>query len=197
MSATHPGILLKTAPALCLSDDQFYEFCQQNQEYRIERTAKGEIIVEMPTGIGTGRRNFELSLMLGIWARQNGEGYCVDSSGGYVLPNGAVRSPDASWIRKPRLDALTEEEYKKFAPLCPDFVAEIRSASDALKPLQEKMDEYIQNGALLGLLIDPTNKTVHLYRPNQKVETLTDPATVSCDPEMPGLVFEMAPLFEP
>jgi Uma2 family endonuclease len=190
------AILLQTTPALRISDGEFYDFCQQNKDYRIERTAKGEIVIDMPTGTETGIKNFELSFALGLWRQQAGiGGYICDSSAGFTLPNGAVRSPDVSWVRKERFDALTTEERQKFVPLCPDFVVELRSSSDNLKPLQEKMEEYIENGALLGLLIDPANKTVYLYRPNQAIEILTNPTQISCEPEMPHLVFDTAVLF--
>jgi Uma2 family endonuclease len=190
------AILLQMTPALRISDGEFYDFCQQNKDYRIERTAKGEIVILMPTGGDTSRRNYELSLMLGLWRLQTGaEGYIFESSGGFILPSGSMRSPDLSWVKKERLDALTAEEREKFTPLCPDFVVEIRSSTDNLKPLKAKMDEYIKNGALLALLIDPEKKMVYLYRPHQAIEVLTNPTKISCDPEMPGLVFDTAVLF--
>jgi Uma2 family endonuclease len=195
MSAYPTAILLKTTSALRCNNEEFYEFCQENKDYRIERTHTGEIVIQMPTGGDTSSLNFELSLVLGIWAHQDQTGKGFDSSGGFILPNKAVRSPDLSWVKKERLDALTAEERKKFIPLCPDFVVEIRSSSDTLKPLQKKMDEYIANGALLGLLIDPSKKTVYVYRPNQTTQVLKNPATVTCDPELPGFILETSVLF--
>jgi Uma2 family endonuclease len=189
------AILLQMTPALRISDGEFYDFCQQNKDYRIERTAKGEIVIDMPTGGDTSRRNFHLVGQFYQWVMryQNGEGF--DCAGGFILPGGSTRSPDLSWVRKERFDALTVEEREKFIPLCPDFVVEIRSSTDNLKPLKEKMVEYIENGALLGLLIDPEKKIVYLYRPGQAIETLENPAQISCDPEMSGLVFDTAVLF--
>jgi Uma2 family endonuclease len=188
-------ILLRASSVLHLSSDEFFAFCQENKDLRIERKSTGEICIDMPTKTETGRLNFELSLILGIWIRQGGGGYGFDSSSGFTLPSGSVYSPDASWVKKERYDALTKEEKFQFAPLCPDLVAEIRFSSDNLKPLQEKMEEYIVNGALLGILLDPKNKTVHLYRPNQSVQTLENPTSVSCEPEMAGLVLDMTVLF--
>jgi Uma2 family endonuclease len=190
------AILLQMTPALRISDGEFYDFCQQNKDYRIERTATGEIVIDMPTGTEIGIKNFELSFALGLWRQQTGiGGYICDSSAGFTLPNNSVRSPDISWVKKERFDALTTEERQKFIHICPDFVVEIRSSTDNLKPLQAKMDEYIENGVLLGLLIDPEKKMAYLYRPNQAIEVLINPTQISCEPEMPGLVFDTAVLF--
>jgi Uma2 family endonuclease len=195
MSAYPTAILLKTTSALRCNNEEFYEFCQENKDYRIERTHTGEIVIQMPTGGDTSSLNFELLGLFYAWVHQDQTGKGFDSSGGFILPNKAVRSPDLSWVKKERLDALTAEERKKFIPLCPDFVVEIRSSTDALKPLQKKMDEYIANGALLGLLIDPSKKTVHVYRPGQTTQVLKKPTTVSCDPELPGFILETSVLF--
>jgi Uma2 family endonuclease len=188
-------ILLRASSVLHLSSDEFFAFCQENKDLRIERKSTGEISIDMPTKTETGRLNAVLIGLLYAWVAQLKTGYIFDSSTGFTLPSGSVYSPDASWIKKERYDALTKEEKMQFAPLCPDLVAEIRSSSDNLKPLQEKMEEYTANGALLGILLDPKNKTVHLYRPNQSVQTLENPNSVSCEPEMPGLVLDMTVLF--
>jgi Uma2 family endonuclease len=172
-----------------MTPEEFFVFCQANQEYRLEQTKEGEIIVKMPAGTESGRRNFMLSGVLSVWALQNGEGEGFDSSTGFTLPNGAIRSPDCSWIRKERYDALAEKQKQKFAPICPDFVVELRSETDTIAELKEKMEEYLENGAILGILIDPKSQMVYFYRPNKPVEMVKKPSAISCDPEMPGLVF--------
>jgi Uma2 family endonuclease len=182
-------LVLQRRPASPMTPEEFFVFCQANQEYRLEQTQEGEIVVKTLASTEHGRRNFMLTGALGVWAHEDDEGYGFDSSTGFKLPNGAICSPDCSWVRKERYDALTEKEKRKFAPICPDFVVELRSETDSLSELQEKMEEYRENGAMLGILIDPKNKTVHFYRPNKSVETVKKPSTITCDPEMPGLVF--------
>ncbi|MEG4453885.1 Uma2 family endonuclease [Microcoleus sp. N9_A1] len=175
-----------------LTDDQFFQLCQNNRDYQFERTASGELIIMPPTGSETSKRNIDLSYQLQAWSRQNNLGVAFDSSGGFTLPNGADRSPDASWVKKERWDALTPEQKDSFAPLCPDFVVELRSKTDSLKKLQEKMQEYIDNGARLGWLIDRQNRRVEIYRPGQSVEILQNPATVSGEDVLPGFVLDLA-----
>ncbi len=175
--------------------EQFYQFCLANGDLRIERTANGEVIIMSPAFSDTGNRNFKIALQLGNWAEQDGTGETFDSSAGFTLPNGATRSPDASWIKLERWNALTEEQKASFAPICPDFVIELRSSSDTLKGLQKKMQEYIDNGASLGLLIDRKNRKVYIYRPNQEPEILDNPETVSGDPELTGFVLRMAKIW--
>ena len=169
-----------------MSREAFYAFCQDNPELRIERTATGEIIVMPPAFSDTGNRNFNLAVQLGIWAEKDGTGLGFDSSAGFTLPNGATRSPDAAWIRADRWNALTSAEQASFAPICPDFVIELKSASDRLRDLQVKMAEYISNGAQLGWLIDRLHRTVYIYRPGQDPQMLSNPAQVSGDSELPG-----------
>lgn len=186
-----------------MSVEQFYEFCLANQDLRIERTASGEVIIMPPAFSDTGNRNGKIFQQVANWADQDGTGETFDSSTGFTLPNGATRSPDASWIKLERWNALTEEQKSSFAPICPDFVIELRSASDALKKLQEKMQEYIANGVSLGLLIDSRSETlrerknrkVYIYRSNQKLKILDHPETVNCDPELPGFVLQMAKIW--
>lgn len=175
-----------------LTDEQFFQLCQNNRDYQFERTASGELIIMPPTGSETSKRNIDLSYQLQAWSRQNNLGVAFDSSGGFTLPNGAARSPDASWVKKERWDALTPEQKDSFAPLCPDFVVELRSKTDSLKKLQEKMQEYIDNGARLGWLIDRQNRRVEIYRPGQSVEILQNPATVSGEDVLPGFVLDLA-----
>ena len=188
---TNP-IVLRMPPAYQMDDDQFFDFCQINRDLRIERTADGEIIIMPPTGSETGGQNFNLVVQFGIWVKQDGTGKGFGSSAGFTLPNGAERSPDASWIKLDRWEALTTEQRKKFAPICPDFVIELRSPSDTLKSLQKKMEEYIENGARLGWLLDPNNRRVYIYRPGVEMEKLDNPATVKGDEAvLPGFVLVM------
>ena len=179
-----------SVPRMTMTTEQFYEFCAANPELRIARTASGEVIVMPPAFSDTGNRNFKISVALGNWAEQDGTGEGFDSSAGFTLPNGATRSPDASWITNERWNALTDEQKASFAPICPDFVVELRSSSDTLSGLQDKMEEYIENGARLGLLIDRKNHTVHIYRPNDKPTVLEDPTSVSCEPELPEFALQ-------
>ena len=175
-----------------LTDEQFFQLCQNNRDYQFERTASGELIIMPPTGSETSRRNIDISYQLRAWSRQNNLGVAFDSSGGFTLPNGADRSPDASWVKKERWDALTAEQKDSFAPLCPDFVVELRSKTDSLKKLQEKMQEYIDNGARLGWLIDRQNRRVEIYRPDREIEIIENPATLSGEDVLPGFVLDLA-----
>jgi Uma2 family endonuclease len=178
-----------------MTSEQFYEFCLANRDLRIERTALGEVVIMAPAFSDTGNRNFKVALQLGNWAEKDGTGESFDSSAGFTLPNGATRSPDASWIKSERWNALTERQKASFAPICPDFVIELRSSSDRLSTLQEKMQEYINNGALLGFLIDRKAKTVHQYRPQKVPQILENPAEVQGDPELPGFTLKMSKIW--
>lgn len=183
-------------PAIAqMTHAQFYDFCQANRELRIECTAAGEVIIMPPTFSDTGNRNIKVSQQLANWADRDSTGEVFDSSTGFTLPNGAVRSPDASWIRRNRWNALTDEEKASFAPICPDFVVELRSASDALATLQAKLQEYINNGAVLGFLIDRKNRTCYIYRPDQPPEVLEHPEVVSGDPELPGFNLQLTKIW--
>lgn len=172
-----------------LTDEQFYQLCQDNPDLRFELTPQGELVIMPPTGSKTGWRNSKLNQHLANWAELDGTGLSFDSSTGFTLPDGAKRSPDAAWVRRERWDALSEEQQEGFAPLCPDFVAELRSPVDSLGTLQDKMVEYIDNGAQLGWLIDPRHQRVYMYRPGQPEECLENPATIRGDPTLPGFVF--------
>ncbi|HKS27198.1 MAG TPA: Uma2 family endonuclease [Pyrinomonadaceae bacterium] len=187
----HPPLIVHLQPVVELSDDQLYEFAQLNRDLRIERNAQGELIIMPPTGGETGQRNAEITMQLRLWAKSDGSGATFDSSTGFRLPNGAVRSPDASWIKHSSLAGLGDEEKKKFIPLCPDFIIELRSATDSLSMLQEKMREYLDNGARLGLLLDPEQKRVYVYRPTEEVAELENPATVSGEPILSGFVLDL------
>ncbi len=172
-------IVLQMSPVISLSEDSLFDFCQLNSHLRIERTATGELIIMSPAGSETGNRNAKLMQQLANWTDEDGTGIEFDSSAGFILPNGATRSPDASWIKLSKWNALSDEQKAKFAPICPDFVVEISSPSDSLKVLQDKMQEYIENGASLGWLIDRKDRQVYIYSPNKDVECLDNPVTVS------------------
>jgi Uma2 family endonuclease len=178
-----------------LTNEQFYELCQINSDLRLERSASGEVIIMPPAFSDTGNRNMRLAQQVTNWADQDGTGEPFDSSAGFTLPNGAIRSPDASWIKLDRWNALTDEQKASFAPICPDFVVELRSSSDTLKSLQNKMQEYIENGATLGFLIDRKNRSVQVYRPARSPEILSNPDAVNGDPELPGFVLQMAKIW--
>jgi Uma2 family endonuclease len=186
-----PPLVLQLQPTLQLSDEQFFELAQLNRDLRMERTARGELILALPTGGKTGERNSEITMQLALWAKRDGRGITFDSSTGFKLPNGAVRSPDASWVAKARLAELSDEQKQKFPPLCPDFVIELRSPTDRLSVLREKMQEYLDNGAQLGLLLDPEQRRVYVYRAGAEVEELTGPETVSAEPVLPGFALDL------
>jgi Uma2 family endonuclease len=166
--------------------EQFGEVCRKYRKLRLELTSTGELIVMPPTGSLTGMYNSSLTSQLDIWTRKDGTGVCFGNTAGFTLPNNAVRSPDASWMRREKWDSVSEQQKKRFAPLCPDFVVELRSPSDRLPVLFNKMSEYIANGASLGWLIDPSTRRVYVYQPNEEVVVLENPETVSGEPLLPG-----------
>ncbi|WGV27654.1 Uma2 family endonuclease [Halotia branconii] len=174
-----------------LTDEQFFNLCQANRDLRFERTATGELIIMPPTGGETGNRNAGLTAQVWIWNEQNKLGIAFDSSTGFKLPNGADRSPDASWIKLERWDALTEQEKQKFPPICPDFVVELLSPSDSLKVAQEKMREYIDNGMRLGWLINRKSRQVEIYRQGREVEVLESPVTLSGEDVLQGFILKI------
>jgi Uma2 family endonuclease len=174
-----------------MSDDEFFDFCMRHEELRFERSAQGDLIIMPPTGGETGRSNFRLTWHFANWALADGTGEGFDSSTEFKLPNGANRSPDVAWVKRERWEALTPTQRRKFPPLCPDFVVELRSDSDRLRTLQAKMEEYIANGAQLGWLLDPLQRKVWIYRPNMPPICLDNPASVSGEPELPGYVLPL------
>ena len=178
-----------------LTDEQFFQLCQNNRDLRFERTATGELIIMPPTGSETSDRNAELTYQLRAWSRQNQLGKSFDSSGGFKLPLGAERSPDASWVKMERWNALTQAEKERFAPLCPDFVVELMSPSDSAEKTRAKMREYMDNGARLGWLINRQQQQVEIYRPNRKVEILPSPKTLSGEDVLPGFVLDLAEIW--
>lgn len=181
-------------PVIDLTDEQFYQLCLNNRDLKFERTANGELLIMPPTGGETGRRNIKISAQLEVWSSQNSLGVAFDSSTCFNLPNGADRSPDAAWVKRQRWDTLTPEQKVKFPPICPDFVIELRSPTDAIEKLREKMREYLANGCRLGWLIDPQTQQVEIYCPNQEVEVLPSPAILSGEPVLPGFVLNLQPI---
>ncbi|MBA2276928.1 MAG: Uma2 family endonuclease [Chloroflexia bacterium] len=190
-SEVPPPVTLRLRPVIDLTPDQLLEISSLNDDFRLELTSKGELIVMPPTGGETGDRCSEVNLQLRTWAKKDGTGIVFGSSVGFRLPNSATLSPDASWMARSRWETLSPEERRKFPPLCPDFVIELRSPSDRFSVVQRKMREWLDNGAQLGWLIDPDNRRVHVYRPDTPVEQLNDPDSVSGDPVLPGFVLDL------
>ena len=179
-----------------LTDEQFFQLCIDNRDLRFERTASGGLIIMPPTGSETGNFNIDLSYQLQSWSRQNKHlGIAFDSSTGFKLPDGTDISPDGAWIRRDRWDALTAEEKKKFAPICPDFVVELRSTTDSLEKLRAKMKVYVKNGARLGWLLDRKNRKVEISRQGSDVEILDSPVTLSGEDVLPGFVLDLSDIF--
>ncbi len=174
-----------------LTDEQFYQLCQDNENLRFERTATGELIIMPPAGGETSNRNGRLNQQLFNWTDTDGTGIAFDSSGGFKLPLGGDRSPDASWVKLERWKALTPEQQKKFLPLCPDFVVELLSPSDSLKEAQDKMKEYLDNGVRLGWLINRKSRQVEIYRRGQEIEVIESPITLSGETVLPGFVLNL------
>ena len=200
------ALTLQLPPVLKLTDEQFAQLTAANQDLQLEITAQGELIIMPPTGGETGNRNFEVYIDLGIWNRQTPLGKAFDSSTGFRLPKGGTRSPDASWVRIERWNALTQEQRKKFLPLCPDFAVELVSETDSeavaslraseVEETRSKMQEYVDNGLRLGWLINPRTRQVEIYRSNQAVEVLQSPATLSGEDVLPGFLLDLQPIFE-
>ncbi len=189
------AVTLQIPQSLKFTDDEFVEIVAANKDLRLELSHQGELTIMSPTGGETGNRNFEMCLDLGYWNRQNNLGKAFDSSTGFKLPNGATRSPDVSWIKIERWNALTQEQRKKFLPLCPDFVIELVSESDNLADTQAKMREFIANGLCLGWLINPKTKQVEIYRQNQEMEVLQSPTNLSGEDVLPGFILDLQPIF--
>ncbi len=193
-------ITLNIPSTVALTDEQFYHLCMANEEWRMELTAEGDLMIMPPTGGESGIRNSDLNLQVGWWNRQTRLGFVFDSSTIFQLPNGAKRSPDVSLVIRERWEALSPEDRRRFPPLCPDFVIELRSETDSLPKLQSKMLDYLVNGLRLGWLIDPQTPLVEIYRPNQDVETLTFSAeqalpSLSGESVLPGFILDLTPIF--
>ena len=181
------------------TDEQFYRLCQVNQDWQLERNAKGELIVMPPTGGTAGWRNASISAQLYNWAIEDKTGKSFDSSTEFTLPSGALRSPDASWIKLERWNALTPEQQDGFPPIAPDFVIELVSPSDLrnqrYEDLQQKMQEYLDNEVRLGWLIEPKTQKVEIYRPEQAVEIIHCPKTLSGEDVLPSFVLDLEPIW--
>jgi Uma2 family endonuclease len=180
------AITLNLEPITQLTHEQFYELCMANKDVPMERSPSGELIIMTPLGGSSGKKEADYITDLGIWNRQTGLGEVFSSSTVFNLPGGGDRSPDAAWIKLERWESLTPEEQEKFPPICPDFVIELRSRTDRLKPLQQKMQEYLRCGLRLGWLINPQDWQVEIYRLGQEAEVLTYPVMLSGEAVLPG-----------
>ncbi len=190
-----PGFTLHLRPIPDLDDDQFFEFCEINQDFQIERTDEGEIIVMTPAGGETSRRNLEISVQLGSLAKRDGTGLAFDSSGGFRISKLGMFAPDAAWVLRERYEALSPKEKRQFPPICPDFVIELRSQTDRLKNLQSKMDKWVKHGARLAWLIDSEAKSIYVYRPGQSVELVQNVSSITADPILPGFTLDLTQIW--
>jgi Uma2 family endonuclease len=187
---------LRFRPETPMSDDELMRFCAANDALRVERDANGEILVMTPAGSRTRRMNSRITRLLDEWAERDGRGVAFDSNGGFTLPDGSMRVADAAWVERNRWDALSASDQERFAPLCPDFVIELRSSNDGLTELKAKMEHWIANGAWLGWLNDPESKTVHVYRPGEQVDVLVEPSSVQGDGVVAGFEIVMSRVWE-
>jgi Uma2 family endonuclease len=178
-----------------MTDDEYFQFCQINQDLRIERTAQGDLLIMPLAGAESSFRNNELSAELRDWARKDARGRAFDSSVGYILPSRAAYSPDASWVLRSRFNVLTKEQKRKFLPLCPDFVVELMSPSDRLSKAKAKMQEWIANGVQLGWLLDPDHRTVYIYRSAGEPEQIVNPERLVGESPVAGFVLELADIW--
>jgi Uma2 family endonuclease len=188
------AITLNLDAIATLTHEQFRELCLTNRDIRLELTAQGELILMPPTGWESGKRNASLTARLSVWSEADGTGVAFDSSTGFKLPNGAVRSPDAAWVRQDRLDALNPDP-DSFLP-APDFAIELRFASDSAQTLRAKMKEYQENGVRLGWFLNVKGKEAEIYRLGQAVEVLKSPIGLSGEDVLPGFVLELKGLLE-
>ena len=179
--------ILELKPIIQLTSEEFYQLCQVNPELPLELSCNGELIIMSPVGGETGNKEADLNFQISLWNHQTKLGLVFSSSTVFDLPNGGNRSPDVAWISKERWNTLTPIQKQKFPPICPDFVIELRSPSDRLKPLQDKMIEYLDAGLRLGWLINPQDHTVEIYRPQQPKEILSFPVSLSGEDVLPGL----------
>ena len=186
-----PALIIPRKVRLRVSPEQFWEFCRANPDLRLERTATGKLIVMAPAGSESGGINAGLVTDLNIWARADRTGKVFDSSAGFTLPNGAIVGPDVAWIKLDRWLAVPAADRRKFAPICPDFVAELRSPSDSMPKLRVKMRQYVEQGVRLGWLLDPMKSKVEIYRPDQAVQVLDRPVTLSGEGVLPGFVLDL------
>lgn len=188
-------IILRTAHVLTLGDEELFRLCAANRNLRIERDASGNLIIMSPSGSKTSRRNSHVIWALVTWNRETGSGEVFDASGGFLLPNGAMRAPDAAWIPTERWEQFSPEEQEKFLPTCPDFVVELRSPSDRLADLQAKMQEYIENGCRLAWLIDPVEDQVFVYREGGRHSRIGSfEEVLSGEAVLPGFILDLQDL---
>ena len=185
------ALIINFAPVLQITDEQFFQLCQINELIRFERNADGTLLLMPLVGGLTSNRNANLTAQLGMWNRDESLGIAFGSSVGFILPNGAVRSPDASWLKRDRWDSLTQEQKERFPPVCPDFVVELRSDTDCLIRLQNKMQEYQDNGTRLGWLIDLEIRQVEIYCSGRNVEVLQSPTSLSGEDVLPEFVLNL------
>ena len=196
-ASTLPYMLVLDFSAISMTDDEFVAFCCDNRDFRFEMTASRELIVMPPAHSDTAWKEGRLFLQVANWAEMDGTGLAFSASAGFTLPDGSMKAPGACWILRERWNALEPAEQARFAPICPDFVIELRSRTDSLVYVQEKMDEYIENGVRLGLLVDPAQQRVHVFRPGQPVAILDRPDTVSCEPELPAFTLDLRDIWRP
>jgi Uma2 family endonuclease len=185
-------VTVNLQPTFDLSDSQFEQICNTNRDLKFERTARGGLVIMALTGGETGRRNIKLSARLENWNEQSNLGVAFDSSTGFRLPNGAIRSPDAAWVSQARWAALTPSQRQKWVPLCPDFLIELKSSTDDIEDLRLKMQEYCENGLILGWLIDPETQLVEIYSAVAPVVSVNNPPSLSAEAVMPGFVLNLA-----
>jgi Uma2 family endonuclease len=189
---TEIDLPIRLLPETPMSDEDFLRFCAANEPMRIEREPNGEILVMTPASSKTSRMNSRIVRLLDEWAEADGRGVAFDSSGGFTLPDTSMRNPDAAWMLNSRWSAMSDEEQSSFAPACPDFIIELRSPTDRLPPLQAKMEKWIANGAQVAWLIDPAEKSVTIYRPNQQPEHHIHPTSVQGDGPIAGFELVMS-----
>jgi Uma2 family endonuclease len=179
-----------------MSDDELMRFCAANEALRVEREPNGELLVMTPAGLKTSKMNSRISRFLDEWAEADGRGIATDSNGGYTLPDGSMRAPDAAWVLNSRWQQLSEEDQGGFAPICPDFVIELRSPSDKLPDLKAKMEMWIANGAEVAWLIDPIEKAITIYHPGAEPAVLTHPTSVQGTGPIAGFELVMSRVWE-
>ena len=191
-----PTKVVISAISARITPEQFFRLCSDNRDLQLELTARKEIVIMPPSGGETGARNLSIVTQLAGWAKRDGTGIAFDADTGFTLPNGAVRGPDAAWIPRQKWHRLSKDQREKFAPICPDFVIELRSPRDTVAELKEKMAEYIENGAQLGWLINRKRREVFVYRPSRPVERLQNPLSVSADPALSGFVLDLTEVWD-
>jgi Uma2 family endonuclease len=179
-----------------MTDEEFWCYCScLPDNLRAEREPNGDIVIMPPAGGESSNRNSDLTAQLAVWAKRDGRGRAFDSNTNFILPNGAARGPDAAWISNSRVATLTTEQKRRFLPLCPDFVVELKSPSDRLPRLKAKMEEWIENGAQLGWLIDPDTRTIYIYRPAKRPEELKDADSITGEGPVAGFVLDLCPIW--